>query len=227
MWSPFRDYNDSVHKLLADVARRHLGSLHGRVLDVGCGASPYRELLPADAIYVGVDTRRQPQAAMQASADALPFADGSFDGIMCTEMIEHLPRPWLMVAELGRVLRPGGRLYLTAPFDWHFCDEPHDYFRFTTHGVRALLDDAGFEVEQMEKVGGMFSAFSAKLLEDVVEGWLRTARGAGLERGGYLLAALGSLPWNAATTMLAPRLDRLSDRNPFSVAVMAVRARGA
>jgi ubiquinone/menaquinone biosynthesis C-methylase UbiE len=224
MWSPFRDYNYSVHKLLADAARRHLGSLHGRVLDVGCGSSPYRQLLAADAIYIGVDRRRQPHAALLAVAEALPFADGSFDGVMCTEVIEQTPRPWQMIAELARVLRPGGRLYLTAPFDWHFFDEPHDYFRFTTHGVRALLDDAGFEVVEMEKVGGMFSAFAGKLLEDVVESWLRTARVAGLKRGGYFLAALGSLPWNAATTMLAPTLDRLSDRNPFSVAVVAVRA---
>jgi SAM-dependent methyltransferase len=224
MWSPLRDYNYAVHKLLEDAARRHLGALHGRVLDVGCGTSPYRELLPSDVEYVGVDRRRQAGSALLAVADALPFADGTFDGVICTEMIEQSPRPWQLVAELARVLRRGGRLYLTAPFDWHFFDEPYDYFRFTTHGVRALLVDGGFEIERMDKVGGMFSAFAGKLLEKIVQdGWLRAAERIGMRRGSYFLAAIASLPWNAAMTVLMPPLDRIGNRNPFSVAVTAVR----
>ncbi|HEX4462421.1 MAG TPA: class I SAM-dependent methyltransferase [Polyangia bacterium] len=225
MWSPFRDYNYAIHKLLEDAAARHLGALRGRVLDVGCGSSPYRELLPRDATYVGVDRRRQAHGALLAAADALPFADGSFDGVLCTEMIEQSPRPWQLADELARVLRPGGRLYLTAPFDWHFFDEPYDYFRFTTHGLRALLTDAGFTIDDMEKVGGMFSAFSAKLLEQIVQGgWLRAANAVGLRRGSYFLAALGALPWNATMSLVTPALDRLSSRNPFAIAVVAVRS---
>jgi SAM-dependent methyltransferase len=224
MWSPLRDYNYSIHKLLQDAARRHLRKLHGRVLDVGCGPSPYREFLRADAIYVGVDRSPEPHVSLLAAGEMLPFADGSFDGVMCTEMLEQSPRPWQVVPELARVLRPGGRLYVTAPFDWHFIDEPHDYFRFTTHGLRLLLEDAGFEIETLEMLGGMFSSFSAKLLEQiVVEGWLRVARAAGMRRGTYLVAALASLPWNVAATALAPLLDRLSTRNPFSIAAVAVR----
>ena len=215
MWSPFRDYNYSVHKLLGDAARRHLGSLHGRVLDVGCGSAPYRELLPPDAVYYGIDRSAKTAAVVLGAADALPFADGSFDGVICTETIEQSRRPWRTVAELARVLRAGGRLYMTAPFDWHF---------FTTHGVRALLEDGGFAVEEMENVGGMFTAFGAKLVEQIVQGgWLPAARLAGLRRGAYFAAALGALPFNAAITAIGPHLDRLSRRNPFSVAVVAVR----
>ena len=225
MWSPFRDYNYAIHKLLQDAAAKHLGALHGRVLDVGCGSSPYRELLPPDAVYIGVDRRRQAHGALLAAADALPFADGSFDGVMCTEMIEQSPRPWLLANELARVLRPGGRLYLTAPFDWHFFDEPYDHFRFTTHGLRAILTDANFTIDEMEKVGGMFSAFGAKLLEQIVQGgWMPAARAVGLRRGSYFLAALGALPWNAMMMLVTPSLDRLSSRNPFSIAVVAVRS---
>jgi SAM-dependent methyltransferase len=225
MWSPFKDYNYSVHRLLEGAARRHLPGLHGRVLDVGCGTAPYRELLPVDAVYVGIDRSRHSAAALLGAADALPFADRSFDGVICTETIEQSPRPWQLVAELGRVLRPNGRLYMTAPFDWHFFDEPYDYFRFTTHGVRALLTDGGFEIEAMENVGGMFTAFAAKLLEQIVQGgWLPAARRAGIRRGAYFAAALAALPFNAALTVVGPHLDRLSERNPFSVAVVAVRA---
>ncbi len=225
MWSPFRDYNYPVHRLLADAARRHVGDFRGRVVDLGCGTSPYRALLPADVEYVGVDRIRGPRVRALADLEALPFADASFDGALCTEVIEQSRRPWQVIAEVARVLRPGGRLYLTAPFDWHFVDEPYDYFRFTTHGVRALLEGAGLRVDVVEPVGGMFSALAGKLLEDLVQdGWLPLARAAGLKRGAYLAAALGSLPWNLASSAVLPRLDRLSPRNPFAVAARAVRA---
>jgi SAM-dependent methyltransferase len=226
MWSPLRDYNYPVHRLLAGAARRHLGDFHGRVLDVGCGTSPYRDYLPAGVDYVGVD-RAVAGPAVRARADmaALPFLAASFDGALCTEVLEQSPRPWAIVAELARVLRPGGRLYLTAPFDWHFVDEPYDYFRFTTHGLRALVEDAGFRVEAVEPVGGLFTALAGKLVEEVVQDlWLPTARAAGIKRGAYLVAALASLPWNLASSALLPWLDRLSARNPFAIATRAVRA---
>ncbi|MDB4970788.1 MAG: hypothetical protein JWN44_6477 [Myxococcales bacterium] len=224
MWSPFRDYNYPVHRLLADAARRHLAGFGGRVLDVGCGTSPYRAYLPAAAEYVGVD--RAPQSGVRALADAgaLPFADGSFDAALCTEVLEQSPRPWQVVGELARVLKPGGRLYITAPFDWHFVDEPYDYFRFTTHGMRALLEGAGMRVDVVESVGGMFSSLAGKLVEEVVQDvWLPLARAAGLTRGAYFAAAIASLPWNLASTALLPSLDRLTSRNPFAVAASAVR----
>jgi SAM-dependent methyltransferase len=224
MWSPFRDYNYPVHRLLDAAARRHLGDFHGRVLDAGCGTSPYRAHLPASVGYIGVDRSAKAHVRALADISALPFADGSFDGVICTEMLSQSKRPWQLVAELARVLRPGGRLYLTAPFDWHFFDEPYDYFRFTTYGVRALLEDAGFSVEVIDPVGGVFSAFGGKLLEDVVQDvWLPLARVAGIKRGAYFAAALASLPWNLASTLVLPHLDRLVSRNPFSIAAKAVR----
>ena len=225
MWSPFRDYNYPVHRLLADAARRHLGQLGGRVLDVGCGTSPYREFLPAGARYVGLDRAAgASHADVRGDVGALPFADGSFDGALCTEVLEQSPRPWQALAELGRVLRPGGRLYVTVPFDWHFFDEPRDYFRFTTHGLRALLDDAGFAVDELEPVGGLFSALGGKLLEELVQGaWLPLARALGVRRGAYFAAALAALPYNLLSTLALPRLDRLSARNPFAVAALARR----
>jgi SAM-dependent methyltransferase len=224
MWSPFRDYNYPVHRLLDVAARRHLADFTGRVLDAGCGTSPYRAHLPAGVDYVGVDRSPRPNVRALVDISALPFADATFDGVLCTEMLSQSPRPWQLLGELARVLRPGGRLYLTAPFDWHFFDEPYDYFRFTTHGVRALLEDAGFAVERLEPVGGMFTAFGSKLLEDVVQDvWLPLARAAGLQRGAYLAAALAALPWNLGSTLLLPHLDRLVSRNPFSIAARAVR----
>jgi hypothetical protein len=91
--------------------------------------------------------------------------------------------------------------------------------------MRALLEAEGLRVEVIEPVGGMFTALAGKLVEEVVqELWLPTARAAGLKRGAYLLAALGSLPWNLASSAVLPQLDRLIARNPFSIAATAVRA---
>ena len=227
MWSPFRDYNYPLHRLLALAARRHLADFHGRVLDVGCGSSPYRACLPPDVEYIGVDRGAAVGPAVRARADmaALPFADGVFDGVLCTEVLEQSPRPWQIVRELARVLRPGGRLYVTAPFDWHFVDPPYDYFRFTTHGMRALVEDAGLRVDVVEPLGGLFTALNGKLVEEMVqELWLPAAQAVGMKRGAYFLAALATLPWNLTSSKLLPVLDRWTARNPCSIAVRAVRA---
>jgi SAM-dependent methyltransferase len=224
MWSPLRDYLYLVHRLLQDAARRHLSQLSGRVLDLGCGDAPYRELLPADVIHIGVDHLPLPGVKALASGEALPFADASFDGAMCTEVIELSSNPWQFCAELGRVLKPGGRLYLTAPFDWHLLTPPHDYFRFAPSGIRAMLTAAGFEVRSLEPVGGMFSATTGKMLENLFSDvWQPLTRAVGIKRGAYLSAALMTLPLNLAAVKMAPLLDRLTPRSPISFAVSAVR----
>lgn len=223
VWSPFRDYNYSIHRLLELAARRHLQRFDGRVLDLGCGTSPYREYLPATARHIGADHTAQRSVDVLAAGEQLPFADASFDGVICTEVIEYWRRPWLVLAEVARVLKPGGRLYLTAPFDWHQMP-PGDYWRFTGAGVAALLDDAGFDVEAEEEIGGLFSAFAGKLIEETIDRlWLQPVRRLGLKRGAYAVAALAALPWNAAAVGLMPLLDRVSTRNPFSTAFVARR----
>ena len=223
MWSPWRDYNYSVHRLLGAAARRHLGSFAGRVLDLGCGDSPYRECLPAGTLVIGVDRTPQRSVDVLAAGEQLPFADAVFDGAMCTEVIAHSRRPWQVLAELARVLRPGATLYLTAPFDWHKMP-PHDYYRFTAAGLQTLLDDAGFDVEEVEEVGGLFSALMGKVIEGSIERmWLQPARRLGVKRGAYAVAAVAALPWNAVAVGLAPILDRMSTRSPFAVVVSARR----
>jgi len=220
---PWDDYLFPLHKQMAAAARRNVGDLHGRVLDLGCGESPFRRFLPADCEYVGVDMRAQPNAALRAAAEALPFADAVFDGAMCTEMLCLSPRPWQIAGELARVLKPGGALYITAPFSWHIMDCP-DYFRFTPQGIQALLEGAGFQVERMEPIGGLFSSTAGELTEAIVaDAWLPLTRAVGLKRGGYRAAALMTAPLNAVTRIVTPLLDRVVRRKPTSTAVRARR----
>ena len=123
-----------------------LGALAGRVVDVGCGHKPYRELMgPGVTAYVGVDhPDGDADADVRAEAHALPFDDGTFDAAVSFQVLEHLREPARCVREMHRVLRPGGRVVLTAPGVWPAHEVPRDYWRFTRYGMEALLRDAGF-----------------------------------------------------------------------------------
>jgi SAM-dependent methyltransferase len=118
-----------------------------RVLDVGAGDAPYAELF-AHADYVTLDWESSVHegarsASIQASADDLPVADASIDAVVLTQVLEHVRRPAVVMSEIARILRPGGTLFATVPLVWELHEEPHDYWRYTAHGLRALLADAG------------------------------------------------------------------------------------
>lgn len=94
--------------------------------------------------YHGVDMRPGPGVDAIAKADALPFDDAAFEVVISTEMLEHDPSPWLSLAEMGRVLKPGGHLILTTRgngFGEH--NEPSDYWRFMPASRDRLLELAG------------------------------------------------------------------------------------
>ena len=134
---------------LGPVLRRAQGTL----VDVGCGAQPYRGLLPRDTVYIGLDTEHAREDFGYAIPDVLPIGDdgrwpiddASADFLLATETLEHVVDPPGFLAEAHRCLRPEGRLILTVPFAarWHYI--PHDYWRFTPSSLRLLLEDAGFE----------------------------------------------------------------------------------
>jgi SAM-dependent methyltransferase len=110
--------------------------------------------------YTGVDMRPGPGVDVVAFADALPFAGGSFDVVVSTEMLEHDPSPWLSLAEMGRVLRSGGHLLLTTRgngFGEHH--EPDDFWRFMPGSRARLLDLASCDPVAMAldpEVPGIF-----------------------------------------------------------------------
>jgi SAM-dependent methyltransferase len=156
-------YNWYASGLLAKGVGELAGGLTGeRVIDVGCGVQPYRAALGGFRHYVGFDSPLRPDSAASADAFgdavALPFADACADAVLCTEVMEHVSEPATMLAEIHRVLRPGGHLIVTVPFTWHIHDEPHDFWRFTEFGLRRVLERAGFEVDSLCAVNGMLGA---------------------------------------------------------------------
>ena len=151
------------------IARRALrreiaaasSELHGRLLDVGCGTQPYRELL-SHCQYVGLDID-SPRTRLLAVADAyydgtrFPFDDASFDSVLCNQVLEHVFNPNEFVSEIRRVLSPNGRLLLTVPFVWDEHEQPWDYARYSSFGLRALLERNGFQILHQRKLVADFS----------------------------------------------------------------------
>jgi SAM-dependent methyltransferase len=138
-----------------------------RVLDGGSGDAPYRELF-SHCEYVTVDWPGSVYSAaceadIVASLEALPVPDQSFDAVLSTQVLEHVSDPAKVVSELFRVLTPGGHLWLTAPLVWPLHEEPFDFWRYTAHGLRHLLERAGFRVERLEPRGGYFGALATMM----------------------------------------------------------------
>jgi len=113
-----------------------------KVLDIGGGHieknHSYEGLFP-DRFTVDIDPERQPD--LVSDVHALQIEDESFGMILCTEVLEHLHTPQQAIAEMYRVLRPGGKLVLTTRFMYPLHDVPHDYFRYTQYGLEHLFQD--------------------------------------------------------------------------------------
>ncbi|NJN98369.1 MAG: class I SAM-dependent methyltransferase [Anaerolineales bacterium] len=144
-------------------AASHIG---GQVLDIGCGHRPYESWLPSSVTrYVGLDYEVE-DASPHLVGDALhlPFPDASFDTVFTMQTLEHLPDPFQAFHEIARVLQPGGKLILTVPQSWREHEQPHDYFRFTSFGLRRLCDHAGLKPLTVRAAGLAWSHLGQSFL---------------------------------------------------------------
>lgn len=111
----------------------------------------------------------------------LPFANGCFDGVVCLEVLEHVPDPALVVAEIGRVLRPDGRAWISMPFLYPLHDAPYDFQRYTEYGLRRDIRRAGLDLVRLRKSGhalrtaGLLACLAIAGGAYARHGWLRWA----------------------------------------------------
>jgi len=194
-------------------------ALRGRVLDIGGGLAPYRRYLPG-LPYHSVEINSALRPDVVGSALQLPFRSDAAGAVLCNEVLEHLRDPSAAVREIHRVLRPGGRVYVTVPFLWCLHYEPFDYFRFTGHALRGIFEDAGFEVLRIDPVGRVFSYLAAR----VAEKWANLARKLFFflpKRMRPYAAAPLVVPVNGLLHVTATVLDRTNRRDVFFFALLA------
>lgn len=210
---PVQRYVLHFEASIEDAVRSFSASLAAgsRVLDAGAGESQYAGCFGAHhyiAVDLGVGDPTWQYEKLDALADLewLPFAADRFDACVNVVTLEHVREPGRVVAELARVLRPGGRLLLITPHEWEEHQQPHDYYRYTRYGLRHLLTSAGLEVERVEPVGGFFRLLARRLMNAPQMG------PAGLAVG---LAA-------APAALILPLLDRFDQSRHFTLGHIAV-----
>lgn len=136
------------------------------VLDAGAGSGPYSEFF-APHTYHACDhltPKRHGSAFFRSSLDAIPVRPDTYDLVFCSQVLEHVPDPAATMHEIGRVLRPGGTVWLTTPLMFPEHQQPHDYFRYTQFGLQLLCDRAGLEVTRLEPLEGYFANLSQQLI---------------------------------------------------------------
>jgi SAM-dependent methyltransferase len=134
------------------------------VLDAGAGPRPYKELFDharyqsCDFLPVLEETGGNAALVHTFYCDlaSIPKDEGTYDTIICNQVLEHVRSPEKVIVEFYRILKPGGTLFLTAPQCFGIHMEPYNYFNFTRYGLGALFTDAGFHVLSIEPLGGIF-----------------------------------------------------------------------
>jgi SAM-dependent methyltransferase len=132
----------------------------GNVLDIGCGNKPYFKMFEGKIEkYVGCDIIQSSENKVDilCPANKIPITDGSFETVFSTQTIEHVEDHQGLVNEAYRLLKRGGHFIVSGPLYWHLHEEPYDFFRFTNHGFKYILEKAGFEVIEILPNGGSWA----------------------------------------------------------------------
>lgn len=158
----FNDFNRErfVAKIAADLPP---GT---KVLDAGAGSCRYKiyfsecEYKAQDfAKYTGAD-HKYGELDYVSDITAIPVPDSSFDFVLCTEVLEHVPDPISAIKEFSRVLRSGGKLVITAPLGSFVHMPPYHYYGgFSTHWYEYFFPKLGLKLEHVIQNGGFFSAY--------------------------------------------------------------------
>lgn len=136
------------------------------LLDAGAGDQRYRRLFP-HCRYESTDfeqvAKKYAPSTYVCDLTAIPVADDRFDAVVFTQVMEHLPDPIAAVRELARVTRPGGRLFFSGPMFYEEHEVPFDFYRYTSFGVRHVLETAGWAEVEVSPLDGFLSVVAHQM----------------------------------------------------------------
>ncbi len=138
------------------------------ILDAGAGESVYKKYFnhcqyKAIDLAVGENRWNYENLDYVGPLHEMPIEDGVFDAVLCTQVLEHLEWPRESVQEMYRVLKPGGKLYMTVPMAHCEHQVPYDFFRYTSYGLRSICKHAGFEQIVIKPFGGLWVRWAYEL----------------------------------------------------------------
>lgn len=152
-----------IRDIISKSIRSHAHHLEGVILDYGCGSKPYESFFKYSE-YIGVDLESSGHPNDRKRADVffdgihLPFENEKFDGVLASEVFEHVFDIETCLSEIHRVLKTDGKILITCPFVWPLHEEPYDFARYTPHALDSILKKAGFRVMINEQKGTTIEA---------------------------------------------------------------------
>ena len=140
---------------------KYIKNIGGVVIDLGGGKNPSYErfwsIKPEKLIRVDISEKAEPDIIADLNKN-LPFSNNFADAIFLFSIIYILKDPGKTLREINRILKPGGKLFITSPFIFNEAREPNDYWRFTGEGLEKLLRESGFDDILIKPIGERFSA---------------------------------------------------------------------
>jgi ubiquinone/menaquinone biosynthesis C-methylase UbiE len=172
-------------------------------LDVGCGDRPYEHLFEKGK-YVGIDVSVSGRVAKFKKPDLfydgtnIPFGDNYFDLVICTQVLEHVSNPLLLIQEMARVCKPDGGVIISLPFVYPEHEVPFDYFRFSSFGTINLIENSGLVVQSIQKDSTAMETLAVIANVFIVSNLVPKVRGAG-----HLIALLLCFPIQLISLLLS------------------------
>jgi SAM-dependent methyltransferase len=210
--------------------RDELATVEGTIVDVGCGAQPFRGLVPQSAHYIGIDTADAESQfgysvpdTIYFDGDRWPIEDSAADVVLSTETMEHVFDSRAFLLEARRILRPGGRLIVTVPFAARYHYIPNDYWRFTPASLDRLLRESGFADVEVYARGNAVTVAAYKSMALFLPLLMPQGEGRPLERNARRLLGLAFSP--AFTALAAIGNASLRGRGGDDCLGYTVRAR--
>jgi SAM-dependent methyltransferase len=185
VWSPIALFEISLRNNLTSFIAESNISDQEQWLDVGCGDRPYESLFPK-GVYIGIDVKISGRGDALKNPDyfydgkVLPYIDNSIDGILSTQVLEHVFSTDQYLGEIYRVLKPGGKLLISTPFVWQEHEQPFDFMRWTSFGITLSLKNVGFErientklIKSIESLAMIFNLYLLHNLTPPIKGFGR------------------------------------------------------